>query len=611
MKNKEKIERCLEELTEEAFKANKTTGVETLQISEKLNLRRNVVSHYLNVLVSENKVIKIKSRPVQFISKKILDKYRREKSYEIKEGSIDEVIYENITSLYNILIEYDENNLSIEEFRKKISLAINICLSNILYKENSINNDILERQYLNIISKTLEIDHDNYGLKYYGNTAKIFTKIILFFMKHKCLDSIWADEEKSRLEEILNRKLLKEYIMVNKIVLNVKSIMGYDIDFNTRLLIMLYSLITFKNNNININALIIAHGYSTASSIGSIVNQYFDEFIFDTIDIPIDISKEEITIKVKEYLSSVDNEEETIILVDMKSLLYIADDLKDVIKGDLIVINNITTNFAINIAKIMLEGKRIYKGIIDYIENNERYNYRFIKGEKKRKAILTTCVSGIGTAVKIKDLLSSCIRNTDIDVIPYAYGNLASKGIDDEIFSKYDVKLVISTTELKIDGVNCILLENIISSSSNKRFEKILLEFLDKNDIKVIKKDIVKMFSLKNIINQLNILDPNKIINEVDIIISKMENGLKTAFPLDLRMLLYIHISIMIERLILNQELVFEEDDSDYIKNNKKIIKIIDDSFENISKEYNLNLTSKEIKLIQEIIESRLGKLKK
>ena len=119
------------------------------------------------------------------------------------------------------------------------------------------------------------------------------------------------------------------------------------------------------------------------------------------------------------------------------------------------------------------------------------------------------------------------------------------------------------------------------------------------------------MFSLKNIINQLNILDPKKIINEVDIIISKMEKGLKTAFPLDLRMLLYIHISIMIERLILNQELVFEEDDSDYIKENKKVIKIINDSFESISKEYNLNLTSKEIKLIQEIIESRLGKLKK
>lgn len=299
------------------------------------------------------------------------------------------------------------------------------------------------------------------------------------------------------------------------------------------------------------------------------------------------------------------------ILVDMETLLCIADELEDVIKGDLIVINNITTNLAINIAKIMLEGKRIDKNIIDYIENNEKSKYKFVKCKKKKKAILTTCVSGIGTAVKIKNLLSSCIGDVDIDVIPYAYGSLASKGIDDEIFSKYDVKLVISTTELKIDGVNCILLENIVSSSSKGKFEKLLLEFLDKEHIKAIRKDIIKMFSLENIINQLSILDPNKIINEVDIIISKMEKSLEVAFPLDLRMLLYIHISIMIERLILNQELVFEEDDSDYVKENKKIIKIIDDSFESISKEYNLNLTSKEIKLIQEIIESRLGKLKK
>lgn len=611
MKNKDRIEECLEKLTEESFKANKSTGVETIEISEKLNLRRNVVSHYLNVLVTENKAIKIKSRPVQFISKKVLDKYRREKSFEIKEGSIDEIIYKNITSLYNILIEYDENKLTIDEFRKKISSAINRCLSNILYKENDTNNDILEKQYLNIISKTLEIDHDNYGIKYYGNTAKILTKIILFFMEHKCLGLIWSDEEKNRLEEILKRKLSKEYIMVNKIVLNIKSIIEQDINFTTRLFIILYVLITLKNRNISTNALIIAHGYSTASSIGSIVNQYFDEYIFDTVDVPIDISNKEIIRKVKEYLSSVDDEEETIILVDMKSLLCIADELENEVKGDFIVINNITTDFAIDIAKIMLEGKRIDKSIIDYIESNEKVNYRFIKAKKKKKAILTTCISGIGTAVKIKNLLTSCIENTDIDVIPYEYGNLASKGIDDEIFSKYDVKLVISTTKLKIEGVNCILLENLISSSSSRKFEKVLLEFIDKEHIKAIKKDVVKMFSLENIINQLNILNPNKIINEVDIIISKMENSLKTTFPLDLRMLLYIHISIMIERLILNQELVFEEDDSDYIKNNKKIIKIIDNSFENISKEYNLNLTSKEIKLIQEIIESRLGKLKK
>lgn len=609
MSNKEKIERCLAELTDEAFKSNRSGGVETIEISERLNLRRNVVSHYLNVLVVEDKAIKIKSRPVQFIHRKTLDKYRREKSLEIKDGSLEGIIYNDLMSINNLIVEYDENKLTLKEIRKEISLIMNRCLSNIVYKENSTENDILEKEYLNTISKSLEIIHDNYGLKYYGNTARVFSRIILFFMKYKCLNSVWSEEEKNRLEEILNRKLSKEYIMVNRLTLNISSNIGCDIGFNTKLFLTLYILITMKNNNINVNALIIAHGYSTASSIASTVNQYFGEFIFNTFDIPINMPKEEIVRIIKGYIKSVDNEEDALVLVDMESLLSIAGDLEDVVDGDIGVINNITTNVAINIAEKMIEGKGI-SDIIDYIKKEEKSKCKFIKGRKKKKAILTTCISGIGTSVKIKELLLKCIGDVDIEIIPYEYGSLANKGIDDEVFSKYDVKLIISTTNLKIDGINCILLENLITSDSDRKLEKLLLEFLDEDHIKIIRRDIAKLFSLKNIINQLTILDPNKIINEVDIIISKMERKFKRSFSLDLRMLLYIHISIMIERLILNQGMVFEEDDSSYVKKNKKIIEAIEDSFEDTAKEYNLYLTTKEIQIVQEIIETRLGKLK-
>ncbi len=609
MSNKEKIERCLAELTDEAFKSNRSGGVETIEISERLNLRRNVVSHYLNVLVVEDKAIKIKSRPVQFIHRKTLDKYRREKSLEIKDGSLEGIIYNDFMSINNLLVEYDENKLTLKEIRKEISLIMNRCLSNIVYKENSTENDILEKEYLNTISKSLEIIHDNYGLKYYGNTARVFSRIILFFMKYKCLNSVWSEEEKNRLEEILNRKLSKEYIMVNRLTLNISSNIGCDIEFNTKLFLTLYILITMKNNNINVNALIIAHGYSTASSIASTVNQYFGEFIFNTFDIPINMPKEEIVRIIKGYIKSVDNEEDALVLVDMESLLSIAGDLEDVVDGDIGVINNITTNVAINIAEKMIEGKGI-SDIIDYIKKEEKSKCKFIKGRKKKKAILTTCISGIGTSVKIKELLLKCIGDVDIEIIPYEYGSLANKGIDDAVFSKYDVKLIISTTNLKIDGINCILLENLITSDSDRKLEKLLLEFLDEEHIKIIRRDIAKMFSLKNIINQLTILDPNKIINEVDIIISKMERRFKKSFSLDVRMLLYIHISIMIERLILNQGMVFEEDDSSYVKKNKKIIEAIEDSFEDTAKEYNLYLTTKEIQIVQEIIETRLGKLK-
>ena len=46
----------------------------TTDLAEKLGLKRNTVSHYLNQLVKENELIKINTRPAVFIFKKIAEK---------------------------------------------------------------------------------------------------------------------------------------------------------------------------------------------------------------------------------------------------------------------------------------------------------------------------------------------------------------------------------------------------------------------------------------------------------------------------------------------------------------------------------------------------------
>lgn len=46
----------------------------TTDLAEKLSLKRNTVSHYLNQLVKENELIKINTRPAVFILKKLLRK---------------------------------------------------------------------------------------------------------------------------------------------------------------------------------------------------------------------------------------------------------------------------------------------------------------------------------------------------------------------------------------------------------------------------------------------------------------------------------------------------------------------------------------------------------
>ena len=139
-----------------------------------------------------------------------------------------------------------------------------------------------------------------------------------------------------------------------------------------------------------------------------------------------------------------------------------------------------------------------------------------------------------------------------------------------------------------------------------------MLEFLEEDKIEYIKKDLTKIFSLQNVMNQLSILNPNKIINDVEKIILKLENSFNVVFSSYLRMLLYIHISVMIERLILNHGLNGDPSkEKEYIKNNKDIIKSIEDSFIEIEEEYNFSLTIKEIEIIQEIIENSIGKLMK
>ncbi|MCT6890844.1 MAG: GntR family transcriptional regulator, partial [Lactobacillus sp.] len=44
----------------------------TSKLADKLGVKRNTVSHYLNLLVSENKIIKIKTRPVMFLDRENL-----------------------------------------------------------------------------------------------------------------------------------------------------------------------------------------------------------------------------------------------------------------------------------------------------------------------------------------------------------------------------------------------------------------------------------------------------------------------------------------------------------------------------------------------------------
>ena len=213
---------------------------------------------------------------------------------------INEIIYE----VEEVLNEYIQNKVSLEELKKKINIELNRSLGLMVYEESSNEgNDLIESLYLDTVTNTLKAVEGTYGIKYYGNTSKIITKILLYF-KNNNLDVLSSSSFNSIkiIRAIVAKKLSKASIVAEKLIRNLESNLDYKLDPRIELIILMYFFAMMSNESTQINAIIVAHGYSTASSIASVANQMFEQFIFEAFDMPVDMSPIEVKNQIKQYI---------------------------------------------------------------------------------------------------------------------------------------------------------------------------------------------------------------------------------------------------------------------------------------------------------------------
>ncbi len=84
--------------------------------------------------------------------------------------------------------------------------------------------------------------------------------------------------------------------------------------------------------------------------------------------------------------------------------------------------------------------------------------------KNKQKALLITCMTGIGTAVHMSELLEKSLpANSALKIIPYEYQVLTQRKLTESVFSMYDVIGIIGTTNPQIDTMPYLSLESLIS----------------------------------------------------------------------------------------------------------------------------------------------------
>ncbi len=530
-----------------------------------------------------------------------------------KKDEINEYFADTFDDLYEINVRCKNGEMDLNNYVLQSTKLIDDYFDKILfYSKDKMENNIRFDITKNILSNILDFMSRNYGLKFYGNT----TMVLSYYLNNR----FYGDNANSNLSgkilddyvEFIKDNFSQEYNYAHKLVEMIES--SFDTKCTNEDIIIFTFYLSISRNDFGknkIRAVIVAHGYSTASSIANVANRLLEQNIFEAFDMPIDMPTKDIILKLEEYIASIDTSNGLIILVDMGSLEEIYSNLASKTKGVIGVINNITTQLALDVGNNIQNGMDI-KTITEKAAENNTSRYKIIFPElKKNKAIITTCMTGIGTAIKIKELLDESFNeDIDLDVIACDYVRLKNNGVSDELFEKYDVIAIVGTADPGIENVDYIALEDIITGTGEEELYNVFSKIIDDDTIKKLNMNIIKVFSLQRVLNTLTILNPDKMINYIEDAVGVLQEELDIQFGNDLIICLYIHMSCLIERLVTKTPIESYDKLEEFKQCHKDFINIVKKSFSVIENVYSVNMIPSEIGFIYDIIVLKIGDIK-
>ncbi|WP_195295748.1 sigma 54-interacting transcriptional regulator, partial [Faecalitalea cylindroides] len=202
---------------------------------------------------------------------------------------------------------------------------------------------------------------------------------------------------------------------------------------------------------------VLAHGFSTASSIANAANHFLGEYIFDAIDMPLHVDTATMVEKLKIYLGRLEKIKELYLLVDMGSLEEIYKGLS-LEKMSIGILNNASTPMALEIGngvRMNIPMEELLKNTISNVKASLMYHIE--KNQDKLPLILCSCASGYDTARKLKSTIEDSIpEQCHIEVQIYNYNELLSQGAKASVFEQYNVLCVIGTLDPNIEEIKFI-----------------------------------------------------------------------------------------------------------------------------------------------------------
>lgn len=426
-----------------------------------------------------------------------------------------------------------------------------------------------------------------YGLCLHVGSSIERIRLNKFVENHKIKEIIEKYPKEFSVANYLADALEKEYS-----ILVPKDEIGFITMFITD------EFVSQKEDNEAVVILIAMHGNSTASSMADVVNKLIGEENTFGFDMPLEKSTKTAYEELKEYIPSINKGGGVLMLADMGSLSMFGELISQETGVKIKSIDMVTTLIALEASRKAAMGTDIddiYNEVIHKNLFNIYYSNDYTKLDKsKENVIITMCLTGEGSAIKLKNMVEEqlYIDDKNIQVIPMSISDKEDMHIRvKRVLKEKNIIAIIGTVNPELHAIPFISASELFL---DKDFTKLKSIINVRKDISANRQSIEEICDkiIENFRDDIKLYDLDTFRDILVDSLNKIEEFYSIEMDLDTLVGLSMHMVCALERILGREEVVtFSRKDSfkalysKDIEKLKYLLRNIEDKFEIIINE--------------------------
>ncbi len=372
--------------------------------------------------------------------------------------------------------------------------------------------EIVGGKILYAVEDALEIAKQNYKYIRPNFLYSLAIHISAAYDRIKCGKSIINPQLNNVKKEYLN-----EFKIARQMVERINKDLGIELTDDEVGFIAMYLRIfstSEDNSKKRVTVIVLTHGH-VAKGMAEVANKLLGVNIAHGIEMDLDERPEDALLRTVELVKELDEGKGCVILIDMGSLITFGEIITKRTGIPTRTIGRVDTVMVLEAVRRAIVPDTTIDDVVNALDSSKSY-VGHVEGAKDSyklpKAIVTICITGEGTALKIKKYIEDKIHGIENNFKIIPIGVFNEHEIDEQIINikkRNIIAAFVGTIDPQVDGIPFIPVEEIMSGEGLDKLGKLIgMDIEAKTQLeKVITEDLI--------LNDLDVYSKNDAIDRI------------------------------------------------------------------------------------------------